>query len=278
MNVVASDDEDDQREEVVVDEVVEIEMVKDTFQFGVDQPTEYVLVERIGHEAEKPLDAVITETVQPAYQEDAEPQPIGEATINPTTAVESSSPSATAMAGDVEAQFEEYAVSPIAVGQEKGSSDEQADDQQVEIDSEDDAEKLQVVTDGIPALVSVPTVIPNVDKRLDPTELVVLDNAVVTGRVLSGKGLQLSTSRPEVSVVTQVSGVPMNPKVRVVFSPDGKVIDAKILKSTGYKDWDAPLLASLYKWKLSGEMLSTFDGPVYKELTIILYARAPRNY
>ena len=74
------------------------------------------------------------------------------------------------------------------------------------------------------------------------------------GGTLVDEGLEVKTALPEHSVIGQFV-LPRNPLVRVTFSSEGRVLDARFVRSTGTDTWDSPVLASLYRWRATGERL-----------------------
>lgn len=111
---------------------------------------------------------------------------------------------------------------------------------------------------------------PRSDKDSQPVSLSPSPFRTRLGSVLTGEGIEIKPARPRFSVVTLSSGIPSNPRARLVFNATGKVINVHMLKSTGYLDFDAPLEASLYKWKASGPKLAQLNRPFSIEVDIIL--------
>lgn len=107
------------------------------------------------------------------------------------------------------------------------------------------------------------------DRESDPVTLT-HHEAVVAGGVLTGEGIEIKTARVRASVIARSSTLPNNPIVRVVFDRDGRVIEAEFLRSTGYVNWDAPVLASLYKWRATGSKLEKLDRPFAMQIALIL--------
>ncbi len=102
-----------------------------------------------------------------------------------------------------------------------------------------------------------PTAAARSDRESIPVKLHSDTNSVVPGGVLVGEGIRIKTALPRFSVVTRVSAVPHNPIAKILFNPqDGHVIEAKLIRSSGYPNVDGPVLASLYKWRASGQRLA----------------------
>jgi len=86
------------------------------------------------------------------------------------------------------------------------------------------------------------------------------------GRVVVQQGIKIETAHPRFGIATLYSALPTDPLVRVVFSPQGQVIRAEIVESTGFSDVDGPILASLYKWKATGAELEKLNEPFDVEI------------
>ncbi|MCC7408633.1 MAG: hypothetical protein IT442_11225 [Phycisphaeraceae bacterium] len=109
-----------------------------------------------------------------------------------------------------------------------------------------------------------PTSAPKANQDVAPVKVHADTLEARPGGVLVTQGLEITVARPQFTIVTRLTTVPNNTQVRVVFGPDGTVVQATLLKSTGYADVDGPVLASLYAWKARGEAL----GQHGVELTI----------
>jgi len=96
---------------------------------------------------------------------------------------------------------------------------------------------------------------------------------VQPGRVFVSRGIKIETAHPRFDAVTLSSALPTNPLVRIRFGTDGRVMRATIVESTGFQDVDGPLLASLYKWKATGEELTKRDEPFEIEMRVLFNAR-----
>lgn len=115
-----------------------------------------------------------------------------------------------------------------------------------------------------------PTAAPRDDREADPTSATRDDLLVKTGQVLTARGLEIKTAHVRPSVVTRSSTIPHNPVVRVTFDTQGRVINAAFIRSTGYANWDAPVLASLYQWRATGDRLADFTEPFSIKVDLIL--------
>jgi outer membrane biosynthesis protein TonB len=113
-----------------------------------------------------------------------------------------------------------------------------------------------------------PTSTPRDTREADPTRLIDADR-VVPGAVLVGPGIEVQTQRPRFSAAARLT-VPRNPQAIITFDPDGSVLHATLTRSTGFDNVDAPLLASLYRWRATGPRLEALDAPFQFSLTILL--------
>jgi hypothetical protein len=77
------------------------------------------------------------------------------------------------------------------------------------------------------------------------------------GKPAAGQGLEIQTVRPKWSITVQLTSVPKNPMVRIVFGPDGKVKNAAFLvgQDTGSAEVDGPLLDAIYRWTAKGKAI-----------------------
>lgn len=77
------------------------------------------------------------------------------------------------------------------------------------------------------------------------------------GKPAAGQGLEIQTVRPRWSITVQLTSVPKNPRVRIVFGPDGKVKNAAFLvgQDTGSTEVDGPLLDAIYRWTAKGKAI-----------------------
>ncbi|MEM8738347.1 MAG: hypothetical protein AAGG38_07710 [Planctomycetota bacterium] len=118
-----------------------------------------------------------------------------------------------------------------------------------------------------------PTSAPRDEREADPTALVDSD-AVRLGGVLVGPGLEVKTFRPRFSAAARVSAIPRNPLAAITFDPtDGTVVEAVLVRSTGFDNVDAPILSSLYRWKVTGDRLQRMERPFTIRITLLLGAK-----
>lgn len=117
---------------------------------------------------------------------------------------------------------------------------------------------------------SNPTVSPKTDSESPATTPDRDDKAVKPGKVLARQGLRIQTAVPRFDPVAIWSSIPSNPVVRLTFNNKGDAVNAVVVKSTGYPNIDAPILASLYKWKAQGKKLEQIEGTFDMEITLLL--------
>lgn len=115
-------------------------------------------------------------------------------------------------------------------------------------------------------LESRPTSSPLSEQAVIPVQLTDDDLEARPGGVLVGEGIEIITVRPRFGIITRLTAVPEETRVQVVFDSDGQVYEANLLQSTGFRDVDAAVLASLYKWRARGDKLD-HDG-VFTVITI----------
>jgi len=117
---------------------------------------------------------------------------------------------------------------------------------------------------------SRPTSAPQTSAR-SPGTVDFENNRVQPGKVITQEGLEVKTDFIDIPVTTQLFSLPNNPRVRITFEPKtGQVIEHQILQSSGYRDVDFIVIASLYRWKVTGPKLKEFTSPFSSEFTIIL--------
>ncbi len=115
------------------------------------------------------------------------------------------------------------------------------------------------------------------DRESDPASIVEVPlQDVKLGKPLAAKGLELKPARPTFTTLQLVTLAPCcNPLTIIEFTRDGRPLLAKIAESSGHALIDEAVRASLYKWRASGEELSTLTGDqtITVEIRIILVNR-----
>ncbi|MEM7576597.1 MAG: hypothetical protein AAF328_03895 [Planctomycetota bacterium] len=257
-----------------------------------------VTVAWISHEAFEELRAgpVPSETLQPALQRDATPQPdaplrAGNAPPVPTTPATNPS-EATAPSDPNTAPRPQPADSvetPAASGEpqraqarEKPTQAETTNPPQTVPQDRDDHAETPVAaapappppTPSPPATQNPPqeprpSSAPQGSADTDPADFEPVP-IFRAGRVEVAEGLTVIPSRPDFSVPAIVASIPRNPRVRITFDTDGTVLDANLIDSAGSDMLNAPIRASLYRWRISGEQVATWDAPRQFTFTILL--------
>jgi hypothetical protein len=91
------------------------------------------------------------------------------------------------------------------------------------------------------------------------------------GKVLVGEGIKVTPKMPTPpGTGARAFTIPRNGRVRVTFTSDGKVYEAKVIKSTLSQEWDAAIEASLYRWTAEGDAVKDAKPYVAIEWNYIL--------
>lgn len=108
---------------------------------------------------------------------------------------------------------------------------------------------------------SNPTSAPRTEEDLDAAHRAIDSLRIAPGQVRTGPGIEITTARPEIGVPARflAMGLTHNPVASLVFNHDGEVINVTWKKPTGIENLDAPLLASLYRWKARGRQINDMD-------------------
>lgn len=116
-----------------------------------------------------------------------------------------------------------------------------------------------------------PTRAPRDPSEAVPTNIKEVEVALQEGRVLVGKGIKVTTKLPiPPGTGSRTLAVPRNARVRVTFTRDGKVHDAKVIRSTTYADWDQAIESSLYRWSAKGEAVDKAEPYIVIEWNYLL--------
>lgn len=148
---------------------------------------------------------------------------------------------------------------------EREANLEESDPQPNESDS--DANQDTPTPPASPSEEQDPTSTPRDDAESDPTDNQPERLRLEHGNVLVGRGVRITTSRLRIGGVgSQLTAVPHDTRVRIVFDNQGDVVEAHVLgEGTGYPDWDARLLQSLYRWKAQGPQIDDADPHYARE-------------
>ncbi len=128
-----------------------------------------------------------------------------------------------------------------------------------------------------PPTTAKPTAAPRDRQDVDPTQLVLTYDRLVPGGVIVGDGIEITTARPHFALSALLTAVPNNTSVRVVFNAQGEVIEAGLLGTTGYADFDGPILQSLYRWQARGPKLTEHDRPTAVRVRYLLRPESEEN-
>lgn len=111
---------------------------------------------------------------------------------------------------------------------------------------------------------SRPTSAPKEERESDPVTRIETQT-VRPGSVIARKGLRINTVGPRYSAIARRTSAPANPTAIVSFDRTGKVVNVKLVRSTGYDNVDGPLITAMYKWTAEGPLLKhvakTWDVP-----------------
>ena len=139
----------------------------------------------------------------------------------------------------------------------KGDSEQKQEDQST---TAKPAEDQSVKPDGKeadparPSEQQNPTRAPRDPSEAPPVSTTKVEVTLQEGKVLVGEGIKVTPKMPTPpGTATQIVTLPRNARVRVTFTSDGKVYNAEVIKSTTYKEWDAAIEASLYRWTAEGQ-------------------------
>lgn len=84
---------------------------------------------------------------------------------------------------------------------------------------------------------------------------------VELGQPLAAAGLRIETRSPRhITPLTRATTRPRDPVVRIFFGADGRVREAVILRSSGHRNIDQPILDAVYEWRASGKPLADLDA------------------
>ncbi|MEM9346503.1 MAG: CARDB domain-containing protein [Planctomycetota bacterium] len=128
--------------------------------------------------------------------------------------------------------------------------------------------------DGDPATPSkeqTPTRAPKDDSEAPPTDIKITELELQEGKVLVGKGIKITTKLPTPpGTASRSVWIPRNARVSITFDKKGKVHKAEIVRSTTYKEWDAAIEASLYRWTARGDAIDNAKPHVTIEWDYLL--------
>lgn len=144
------------------------------------------------------------------------------------------------------------------------TTDKPADDKQPKPDGQENKPAQ-------PSTEQTPTRAPRDPSEAPPVSIEKIEVELQEGKVLVGKGIKVITKLPTPPGTGARSlSIPRNARVRVTFTSEGKVYDARVIKSTTYKEWDAAIEASLYRWRAEGEAIDNAEPYVAIEWNYLL--------
>ncbi|RMH12228.1 MAG: hypothetical protein D6695_07230, partial [Planctomycetota bacterium] len=99
------------------------------------------------------------------------------------------------------------------------------------------------------------------------------------GKPLAGKGIEITTVRPDFGTTVRMLANPDNPLIIIEFKPDGSVARARFARSggrtlnTGNSFVDGAILDAVYRWKARGEALEQLEPGQTLRYTVRLLLR-----
>lgn len=226
----------------------------------------------ISHEDYRELVAPKAQTEQPALQDVVDPvaeaPPIRDATVPMPAPQSEQTPAATAAPQEptppVEPQPATAAAPDIPLPEPVPDGElarlDPAEPAEVVEPTPPTEQPQQPRPAAAPSPESRPTSAARDEQTVDPTSLTDSDLEVTTGNVMVGQGIEITTARPDITVITALFAASIrNTRVEIKFNAEGQVDQARLLNSTGNESVDGAVLASLYKWKAKGERLELAD-------------------
>lgn len=154
-----------------------------------------------------------------------------------------------------------------------GNDEEKEDQSTTDKPAESDTDKPDG-DEGEPANPSeeqTPTRTPRDDSEAPPTNNRKVEVALQEGKVLVGEGIKVTVKLPiRPGTGARRLSLPRNARVSVTFDKTGKVYDAKILRSTTYKEWDQAIESSLFNWSAKGKAIDTAQPYITVEWNYLL--------
>jgi len=81
------------------------------------------------------------------------------------------------------------------------------------------------------------------------------------GKPIAAQGLEILTVAPRFSHYTRITAAPRDPVVRVNFGKNGRARSVELLRSSGVRDVDRPILDAVYQWRARGQQLERLVEP-----------------
>lgn len=114
------------------------------------------------------------------------------------------------------------------------------------------------------------------DQESDPSSTVdVPIDEINVGKPVATRGLELKPRKPTFTNLVRMTALPGNPLCEIRFQRNGKPALARLLTSSGDSRVDDAVLASLYRWRATGDDLETLadDETINVRIRIILNSR-----
>ena len=125
------------------------------------------------------------------------------------------------------------------------------------------AQWLRMMIDDRPR----PTAAPRAEQAVDPVRLDE-SNLRRAGEMLVGEGVEITTARARLGIASRLTARPRDVKFEITFrAGDGRATDAKLHGSTGYRDFDAAIRSSLYRWRAAGPEVDDAEADIVLEWT-----------
>ncbi len=115
-----------------------------------------------------------------------------------------------------------------------------------------------------------PTSAPRVEDRSAAASTIVDAGRHRPGGVLVGQGIEIKTVAPRFGVISRLSSVPNSPVALVEFNRNGRAVKVDFIRSTGYSGYDAPIRASLYRWRAKGSQLEESKENIKVRIELLL--------
>jgi len=102
---------------------------------------------------------------------------------------------------------------------------------------------------------ATPTSATKSETESPPTHYKIDSAKAIPGRTLTGPGVEIVTRIPRLSVPARyllATSVTVNPKAKIVFNHEGKVIEVEWVRKTDLDNIDGPIFSSIYRWQAKG--------------------------
>lgn len=187
-------------------------------------------------------------TEQPVLQSEADPVPNAPLELDPTPPAPMSEPSPAPPSEAVQSNPSALTTDPAAAGELQARAEA--------VPFERPSREPSNATVDQPAR---PTSAPRSDRESPLAALERTVYRISPGQVLTAGDFEIKTALPNYSAITIASAAPRNAVAAITFAPDGRVIEARLLRDTGEANVDAPVLRSLYRWRVTGDRLAEVD-------------------